>query len=223
MTDLPFGCVDHCRKNLRVGEVTPVADLRPGFVATLRGLHSVHLHSPVECSPNLGSILVAHRVVVGCHDAGHAHGSVNFSQGMFGARHVTEYPHRGRRALEHLGELERVGRPFGEKDALEPSGRLLGPYALLTTAEVLVSTTGLEFAYSQAPTSMKSTLMSFWLLTAAIGNLFVARASTLITFKGAPLFFFYACCAVGATLALGLIARKYVVVERYRPAAITAA
>src|ERR1043165_1659843 len=36
------------------------------------------------------------------------------------------------------------------------------PYALLTLGEVLVSTTGLEFAYSQAPPAMKGVLMAFW-------------------------------------------------------------
>ncbi|HWH68602.1 MAG TPA: MFS transporter, partial [Candidatus Sulfotelmatobacter sp.] len=56
------------------------------------------------------------------------------------------------------------------------------PYAILTTAEVLISTTGLEFAFTQAAAEMKSTIMSFWLLTVAVGNLFVP----LITkFKGA--------------------------------------
>lgn len=48
------------------------------------------------------------------------------------------------------------------------------PYVILTTAEVLVSTTGLEFAYTQAAKSMKSTIMSFWLLTVAVGNFLVA-------------------------------------------------
>ena len=47
------------------------------------------------------------------------------------------------------------------------------PYVILTTAEVLVSTTGLEFAYTQAARSMKSTIMSFWLLTVAAGNFLV--------------------------------------------------
>ena len=47
------------------------------------------------------------------------------------------------------------------------------PYLILTTAEVLVSTTGLEFAYTQAAASMKSTMMSFWLLTVAAGNFLV--------------------------------------------------
>lgn len=47
------------------------------------------------------------------------------------------------------------------------------PYLVLTTGEVLVSTTGLEFAYREAAPEMKSTVMSFWLLTVAFGNLLV--------------------------------------------------
>lgn len=48
------------------------------------------------------------------------------------------------------------------------------PYFLITLSEVLVSITGLEFAYSQAPNRMKSTVMGFWLLTVAFGNALVA-------------------------------------------------
>ncbi|MBL8954736.1 MAG: POT family MFS transporter [Myxococcaceae bacterium] len=95
----------------------------------------------------------------------------------------------------------------------------LGPYVLLTLSEVMVSTSGLEFAYSQAPVEMKGTLMSFWLLTTAIGNLAVARLSTLLTIKGAPLFFFYAGAAVLAGIALAAITARYVMVDRYLPAA----
>ena len=47
------------------------------------------------------------------------------------------------------------------------------PYIILTTAEVLVSTTGLEFAFREAAAEMKSLIMSFWLLTVAFGNLLV--------------------------------------------------
>ena len=47
------------------------------------------------------------------------------------------------------------------------------PYALLTFGEVLVSATGLEFAYSQAPQAMKSAIMAFWNLSVTIGNLWV--------------------------------------------------
>ena len=46
-------------------------------------------------------------------------------------------------------------------------------YALITAGEVMFSVTGLEFSYSQAPMSMKSVLQAGWLLTVAIGNLFV--------------------------------------------------
>ena len=48
------------------------------------------------------------------------------------------------------------------------------PYIVITAAEVLVSTTGLEFAFREAAPEMKSMIMSFWLLTVAVGNLFVA-------------------------------------------------
>ena len=48
------------------------------------------------------------------------------------------------------------------------------PYIIITAAEVLVSTTGLEFAFREAAAEMKSLIMSFWLLTVAAGNLFVA-------------------------------------------------
>ena len=47
------------------------------------------------------------------------------------------------------------------------------PYALLTFGEVLVSATGLEFAYSQAPPAMKGVIMAFWNLSVTIGNLWV--------------------------------------------------
>ena len=54
------------------------------------------------------------------------------------------------------------------------------PYIILTASEVLVSTTGLEFAYTQAAPSMKSFIMSFWLLTTAIGNLLIATVTQLL-------------------------------------------
>ena len=37
----------------------------------------------------------------------------------------------------------------------------------------MVSTTGLEFAFREAAPSMKSTIMGFWNMTIAFGNLFV--------------------------------------------------
>jgi len=53
-------------------------------------------------------------------------------------------------------------------------------YLILTIAEILVSITGLEFAYSQAAPSMKSILQACWLLVIAFGNLL----ATIITAIG---------------------------------------
>jgi len=44
-------------------------------------------------------------------------------------------------------------------------------YFIITCAEILISITGLEFAYKQAPVRMKSLLQAFWLLTTALGNI----------------------------------------------------
>jgi POT family proton-dependent oligopeptide transporter len=62
------------------------------------------------------------------------------------------------------------------------------PYVIITVAEVLISITGLEFAYSQAPKRMKSTIMGFWLLTVALGN---ALVSYLAEFGKLPLVQFF--------------------------------
>ncbi len=58
------------------------------------------------------------------------------------------------------------------------------PYLILTTAEVLVSTTGLEFAFTQAPARMKSTITSFWNMTIFAGNLLVAAVTWLLATEG---------------------------------------
>ncbi len=103
------------------------------------------------------------------------------------------------------------------------------PYAFLTLGEVLVSATGLEFAYSQAPQAMKGALMSFWLLAVTVGNLWVLVANAAVkntavtnfiasTGFGVTAFqmFFFAGFAFVAALAFGLVARGYPVVDHYR-------
>ncbi|QQS30567.1 MAG: POT family MFS transporter [Sphingobacteriales bacterium] len=47
-------------------------------------------------------------------------------------------------------------------------------FVLLTAAEVMVSVTTLEFAYTQAPNQLKSFVMSFYLLSVSAGNLIAA-------------------------------------------------
>jgi POT family proton-dependent oligopeptide transporter len=66
------------------------------------------------------------------------------------------------------------------------------PYFLITLSEVLVSVTGLEFAYSQAPKRMKSTVMGFWLLTVAFGNVLVALLARFAELKLEDFFWLFA-------------------------------
>jgi POT family proton-dependent oligopeptide transporter len=103
------------------------------------------------------------------------------------------------------------------------------PYVLLTLGEVLVSATGLEFAYSQAPPAMKGALMSFWNLSVTVGNLWVlvvnagvrnsvvtdaiARTGFGVT---ACQMFFFALFAFAAATAFWLVARSYRVADYYR-------
>jgi POT family proton-dependent oligopeptide transporter len=69
-------------------------------------------------------------------------------------------------------------KQIGEGAKISVAWQML-PYIVLTTGEVLVSTTGLEFAFTQAAPEMKSTIMSFWLLTVAFGNLLVTAITKL--------------------------------------------
>jgi POT family proton-dependent oligopeptide transporter len=50
----------------------------------------------------------------------------------------------------------------------------LAPYVVLEAGEVLLSATGLEFAFEQAPTRLKSVVMSMWLMTIAAGHFLIA-------------------------------------------------
>ncbi len=92
------------------------------------------------------------------------------------------------------------------------------PYSVLTVGEVLVSIAGLEFAYTQAPLTMKSVIQSFWKLTIAAANLAVALASALAFFKGTALFFYYAGFGYLAAAGLALVASRYKVVDWYQHA-----
>jgi len=57
-------------------------------------------------------------------------------------------------------------------------------YLILAAAEVLVSVTCLEYAYTHAPASMKSTMGAVWLLTIAVCNIFTAFVNRSIAQDG---------------------------------------
>ncbi len=105
------------------------------------------------------------------------------------------------------------------------------PYLLLTTGEILVSATALEFAYSQATTAMKGVIMAFWYLSVTFGNLWVlltnaavrnetvtARIAATGFGENAFLMFFFAVFACAAAVAFALYARRYPLRDNYRTA-----
>jgi POT family proton-dependent oligopeptide transporter len=98
------------------------------------------------------------------------------------------------------------------------------PYLVLTAGEVLVSNTGIEFAFREAPATMRSTLMSFWLLTVAVGNLGVAQLTHLnvrahrpggideLYISGVGQFLLYAALLLVVAFVFVAVAKRY----RYR-------
>ncbi len=57
-------------------------------------------------------------------------------------------------------------------------------YVIVTAAEIMVSITGLEFSYSQAPKTMKSVIMAVWLLSVSLGNYVTALVNHWIQVPG---------------------------------------
>lgn len=53
-------------------------------------------------------------------------------------------------------------------------------FVALTAAEVMVSIVSLEFSYTQAPKSMKSVIMSLWLVAVSLGNQVTAQINHFI-------------------------------------------
>ncbi|XP_040858675.1 solute carrier family 15 member 2 isoform X1 [Ochotona curzoniae] len=86
----------------------------------------------------------------------------------------------------------------------------LPQYALVTAGEVMFSVTGLEFSYSQAPSSMKSVLQAAWLLTVAFGNiivLVVAQFSGLVQWAE---FILFSCLLLVVCLIFSIMGYYYI-------------
>ncbi|CAM6098697.1 unnamed protein product [Calypogeia fissa] len=93
-------------------------------------------------------------------------------------------------------------------------------YFFITLGEVLINVTGLEFAYSQAPASMKSVLLASWQVSQAIGNFMTAVVIAIIgnRLSEAKEFFLFAGGCAAAILWLAWISRGYEDVQREAPA-----
>jgi len=89
-------------------------------------------------------------------------------------------------------------------------------YALLSAGEVMVSITGLEFAYTQAPKHMKAMVQALYLLAVSAGNLFtaivhwfIANPDGTVKLHGASYYNFFAYLSIGCVAIWVFVARAY--------------
>ena len=88
-------------------------------------------------------------------------------------------------------------------------GYQLLAFLVLTLAEVMVSITGLEFAYTQAPRRMKSLIMGFWMLAVSLGNILVALLARFQDLPRAQFFWTFAGLMLLAATLFGVRAAFY--------------
>jgi POT family proton-dependent oligopeptide transporter len=89
-------------------------------------------------------------------------------------------------------------------------------YVVITAAEVMVSITCLEFSYTQAPKTMKSFVMAFFMLSISLGNLFTSAVNFFIQepdgsskLEGADYFLFFTSLMLVTAILFMLLARFY--------------
>ena len=94
-------------------------------------------------------------------------------------------------------------------------------YVIMTAAEILISITCLEFAYTQAPRTMKSIIMGCFLASVTLGNLFTAGVNYFIqnddgtvALDGADYYWFFT-IAISITAVLFLFVLKFYVPKTY--------
>jgi len=83
-------------------------------------------------------------------------------------------------------------------------------YFLITVGEIMVSVTGVEWAYTEAPPSMKAIMNACWVLTTCIGNLIdLVIVSLKFTREQSNEYFIFAGLMTGAAIAFLLLAIFY--------------
>jgi POT family proton-dependent oligopeptide transporter len=89
-------------------------------------------------------------------------------------------------------------------------------YVVLTSAEVMISITCLEFSYTQAPARMKSFVMAFFMMSIAAGNLFTSAVNFLIQNEdgssklgGADYYWFFTLMMLATAMLFLLVVKFY--------------
>ena len=89
-------------------------------------------------------------------------------------------------------------------------------FVVITSAEVMVSITCLEFSYTQAPRALKSVIMALFLLSVSFGNAFTSLVNYFIQnedgsvfLAGASYYWFFAGVMFAASLAFIWVAQHY--------------
>ncbi|MCA1827212.1 MAG: MFS transporter [Myxococcales bacterium] len=83
-------------------------------------------------------------------------------------------------------------------------------YVLISIAETLVSVTALEFAYTQAPKSMKGAIMSLWFVTLGTGSFVTSLVRSNVSFASDTNYFlFWAVFQLAGAIAFAIIAAAY--------------
>ncbi len=89
-------------------------------------------------------------------------------------------------------------------------------YVMLTAAEIMVSVTGLELFYTQAPNRMKSFIMSLYMAAVTLGNLFtswvnaaIQRPDGSVMLEGADYYLFFAGAMFATAVLFVLYAVRY--------------
>jgi POT family proton-dependent oligopeptide transporter len=99
----------------------------------------------------------------------------------------------------------------------------LAPYVVLEAGEVLLSATGLEFAFEQAPARLKSVVMSMWLMTISAGHFLIAVFTAInehfIKARGAAQIYIYAAMLLVVAGIFAFCASRFRGREPLKPAA----
>jgi proton-dependent oligopeptide transporter, POT family len=82
-------------------------------------------------------------------------------------------------------------------------------YLFLSVAEVLVSATALEFAYTEAPPTMKSSIMGVWFVVIAVGSLLAGVVAKLNAFSGPVFYLFFAALMLVAAVIFTFLAMRF--------------